>query len=133
MKKDCLRSIVGENVRIERMARDIPIDVLSEMLNLSPGFVGLIERGQRGASSLTLYKLSTIFGLPVDALFYPRTSKAITLKEDTEDLTKTSGHKEIEDMISDFSDKELDFLISMLKNIRTMNRSSTGDDEEEDV
>jgi len=52
MTKLKLRAIIGENVRNERIARDISIDELSEMIGLTPGFVGLIECGQGGAQHL---------------------------------------------------------------------------------
>ena len=69
MTKKALRTIIGENIRQERMARNISLEELAAILGLTSGFVGLIERGQRGATPITLLKLSTAFGLPVDRFF----------------------------------------------------------------
>ena len=130
MTKNVLRNIMGENIRIERISRGFSIDELSEILGLTAGFVGLIERGQRGATPLTLYKLSKIFGLSIDSFYYPRQS-ASNLNEEPE-ITVEIKRKKIESLISDFSEKELDFVILMIKNLRVMNRQPGEEEDGED-
>ena len=121
MTKKRLRSIIGENIRSERISRNISMDELAELLKLTPGFVGLIERGQRGATATTLLKLSDIFDMPVDLFFHCKEDSSLSLEEEPahQNLSK---RKKVESLIADFSNEELDFVISMLKNLRAMNR-----------
>ena len=69
INKEQLRITIGNNIRLERLARKISIEELAEQLNLTPGFVGLIERGTRGTSAYTLARLSEIFNIPIDQIF----------------------------------------------------------------
>lgn len=39
---------IGAKIREEREKRQLTIEELAEILNIAPGFLGLIERGQRG-------------------------------------------------------------------------------------
>ena len=122
MTKKQLRTIAGENIRRERLARDMSLDELADMLQLTTGFVGLIERGQRGAAPITLYKLSNIFGVSIDVFFRHNSNGPLSLAE--EPATKENTRREkINSLISDFTDSELDFIISMIKNVRAMNHS----------
>ena len=131
MTKDKIKIVIGENVRKERVARNISLDELAEMLGLSPGFVGLIERGQRGATANTLFNLSRVFGMSIDNFFYEDQSSPLSLGEDSGKLKvhKEVKHMKIESLIFDFSDPELDFIISIIKGIRIMNRSRVDDSE----
>lgn len=69
MSKEQLRTLIGENIRKERLAHHMTIDQLSKSLGQSPGFVGLIESGKRGATSDTLLKLAKIFDVSIDSFF----------------------------------------------------------------
>lgn len=116
MTKSRLRIIIGENIRSERIARDISIDELSEMLELTPGFVGLIERGQRGTTSNTLYRLSEAFDMPIDLLF--RNSKGASLSFGEESLNACALKKrKVASFISSFSEDELEFILGVIKNL----------------
>lgn len=127
MTKDRLRMIIGENVRNERTARNISMDELSEMLELSPGFVGLIERGHRGTTPITLYKLADVFGISIDELFY---SPSLSFSEERAPKDQ-ANRKKIDSLIVDFSEKELEFVVSVLKGVRAMNRSKVESDLDE--
>ena len=134
MTKERLRIIIGENIRNERISRNISIDELAEMLELTSGFVGLIERGQRGTTSSTLFKLADVFGVSIDTLFYRGEDSSMRLSEEPTGEVK---RKKISSLISDFSDKELDFVINVVKSFRLTNRSPIKSehgyaDEEED-
>ena len=121
MTKAGLRSRIGENIRSERQARNMSIDELAELLELTPGFVGLIERGRRGATAYTLYKLSDIFAIPVDSIF-TNTQKQPSerISEEKKPNGITSRRLKIACMIYDFTEAELDFIICMIQNIKTM-------------
>jgi len=129
MTKSRLRIIIGENIRNERIARDISIDELSEMLDLTPGFVGLIERGQRGTTSNTLYRLSEVFDIPIDALFRNNKDSSLSFGEGSLDTTAIKRRK-IASFISGFKEDELEFIIGVIKSLcRLRNRSINDEDD----
>lgn len=59
---------IGAKIREEREKRQLTIEELAEILNIAPGFLGLIERGQRGTRLKNLFKIATFFGLSMDQL-----------------------------------------------------------------
>lgn len=132
MRKEKLRALIGENIRSERISRNISIDELAEMLELTSGFVGLIERGQRGTTPTTLYKLSEIFGKSIDAFFHEDTSNPLFLSEEPE-KQRNVKRKKVASFISDLSERELDFIIAMIKNLRSVTRSAYDDVENEEI
>ena len=119
MTKTQLRYIIGENIRSVRMSRNMSIDELADMLELTSGFVGLIERGQRGATPITLLKLADVFGTSIDTFFFRSSgdSMSISFAEEPETLSK---RKKIFSLISDFSVAELSFVIQMVKSLRLL-------------
>ena len=132
MRKEKLRAQIGENIRNERISRNISIDELAEMLGLTSGFVGLIERGQRGTTPTTLYKLSEIFDKSIDAFFHEDVSKALFLSEAPEEQKKIKRSK-VSSFVADLSERELDFVIAMIKSLRSVTRSAYDDMEDEDI
>lgn len=62
------RKIIGTNIRFKRKEYNLTIEDLSEILDIAPGFLGLIERGQRGTSIVNLAKISDFFGVTLDDL-----------------------------------------------------------------
>ena len=75
MTKEKLRLIIGGNIKQERLSRGMTIDEVSELMNLTPGFVGLIERGERGITILNLCKLTEIFGVDINRFLVEITDK----------------------------------------------------------
>lgn len=128
MTKERLRIIIGENIRTERIARNISIDELAELLELTSGFVGLIERGQRGTTPNTLFKLADVFGSSIDSFFYRENSSSIPLAEESENL-KEVKRKKLNSLTSDFSEDEMDFIIRVVKGVRQMHRTKVDDNE----
>lgn len=122
---------MGENIRNERMARNMSIDELAELLELTSGFVGLIERGRRGATAYTLLKLSDIFGMPIDNIFLKPSSLALSMEEESTRQTKAKRNK-ISSLVADLSEKELDFLVRMIKGIKSMNHVRVVQDDNDD-
>lgn len=134
MTKEQLRKTIGENIRSERIARNMSIDELAELLELTSGFVGLIERGRRGATAYNIYKLSEIFGLSVEKLFAVHESPRVKLNEDS--AVKNKRNK-LQSLSFDLTDQELDFLIQMVKMVRQLRNNeylpmSIDEDEEEE-
>ncbi len=135
MTKEMFRKIVGENIRKERLNRGMSIDELAELLELTTGFVGLIERGRRGATAYNLFKLSEIFNSPIDYLVMEHDSSSSVLKErdKTDHLQKKKS--KITSYIYDLGEAELDFVISVIKGMKRMNKElyiQIGELDEED-
>ncbi len=126
MNKGSLKKAIGENIREARIKKDMSIDELSELLELSPGFVGLIERGQRGATAYTLYKLSEIFQTKIDN-FFSGSSQPVSLKEENPVNVK---REKVQTILYGLNTAELDFVIDMIKNLKQMNAAQTGSDVE---
>ena len=127
MTKERLRFVIGNNIRNVRVARDMSIDELSELLDLTSGFVGLIERGQRGATAYTLYKLSDIFNIPVDDIF----AENIKLAEDSDSAVKVKRSKVIS-LLHNLSCAELDYLAESIKNLSKLRHELLGETQIED-
>jgi len=128
MTKVEFRKAVGENIRSERLQRNMSIDELAELLELTSGFVGLIERGRRGATAYNIHRLSEIFGLSVDKLYMsPNTSSKVTVSEDT---SSNIRYRRLMSLSYDLSDTELDFLITTIKGLRQLRASNNSIDED---
>lgn len=107
--------IIGSNIRFERQKRDLTIDELSEILNIAPGFLGLIERGQRGTSIKNLCKIANIFNITLDTLItQPLCSSHVLNEESSIDEKRRTALTYLTSM----EEKEIDFFISCMKNFK---------------
>lgn len=61
---------LGERVKRERIKNGLTIEKLSECIDTSPPFIGLVERGQSGLSLESLCALSTVLGVSTDYLLF---------------------------------------------------------------
>ena len=61
---------IGNRIRIERENFDMTREKLSELLNLSPYFIGQIERGERKMSINTLINISECLHISIDYLIF---------------------------------------------------------------
>ena len=113
MEKEELRKIIGQNIRDFRCASGINILELADTLNLSSGFLGLMERGERGTTALILYKLSELFSEPIDSFF--RHNKEIQYEGEFNKL-----QKRIQCLTYDFTASELTLLTYVIYGIRDM-------------
>ena len=102
-----LRIIMGENVRKTRTNCGLSIYELAELLGITHGFLGSIERGERGTTPLALLKLSKIFNVPIEHFFFKN------------DYTTDSYKSRIEALTYDFTESELDFVIYMMEGVKS--------------
>jgi len=65
---------IGNRIRIEREKFDMTRENLSEILNISPYFLGQLERGERKMSINTLINLSECLHISIDYLFFEKVS-----------------------------------------------------------
>ena len=115
-----LRDKVGKRIKEEREARNMSVEELANLLNISTSYLNLIERGERGTVQMRLYRLSQIFGLPIDALFDGKKKTGITAVE--------SRRNKLVSITNDMSEKELECLISAAKGLRGLRPDVAVDD-----
>jgi len=113
-----LDEIIGINIRIERQNRDFTRDELAEMLDLTVSHMGLIERGERGATAVTLAKLSRVLSLPIDKFFTPQSIPA--LQEERVDA-KTNLRKKINSLILNLDEDKLALVVHIIQGLNKMN------------
>lgn len=67
-----LYALIGSRLREERKTRGLSIEKLAELAEITPSFLGLIERGERKLSVLTLDNLSKALRMPPCELMRPQ-------------------------------------------------------------
>ena len=130
------RKDIGANIRYERTIRNMSIDELAEMLHLSTAFIGLIERGQRGAKLSNLIRMTEIFGITINDLIYGRRSNELEIKEENEGASLATKKSTISTLLYDLDGDELDFVISNIRSLRILkssrNAAEYADDEDDE-
>ena len=114
------RKRIGANIRYERTIRNISIDELAEMLHLSTAFIGLIERGQRGAKLSNLIKTAEIFGININDLIYGTHGNTLEIKEESEAALLSVKKNTISSLLYDLDCNELDLIISNIRSLRIL-------------
>ena len=120
MTKKQLRVMMGSNIRNERKARHLSIEEFAELLGLTPGFIGLIERGDRGATPHTLYKISDVFEMSLGPLFSDNGSNVMNEPESARKVKRAK----IASLITGLTENEMDFVIQMIKGVKLMNHNA---------
>lgn len=59
----------GKNLKSLRLERDLTQLELAEILDMSPNFVGMIERGERNTTVENVYKISRALNIKPEDLF----------------------------------------------------------------
>jgi len=115
--KDRLDRVIGHNIRTERELRKMSRDELAETLDLTVSHMGLIERGERGATAVTLEKLSHVFSIPIDNFFAASDKPAPggTNEGDKSDLS--GNRRKIATLLTRLNEKETEFVIHIIKGI----------------
>jgi len=63
-----IKKTLGARIREERLKKGWTIEKLAEYMDLSPSFLGSVERGEKALSIEKLYRASEIFGVTTDSL-----------------------------------------------------------------
>ena len=131
-RKARIDSIIGQNIRNEREIRKMSREDLAEAMELTVSHMGLIERGERGATAVTLEKLARTFAIPVDNFFNESESASSVLREDGYDGKGTLAplQKKISSLITRFSEQELEFLIHVIKGMVPLSHSRKSESNE---
>jgi transcriptional regulator with XRE-family HTH domain len=96
-------NVLGRRIREERTNRNLTIEQLSELVNLSPSYLGLVERGERGLSVEKLIKIADVFGIAVDSLLQDGTESTV------------SRFAELEALMSNMRDEDIRFIVEFVK------------------
>ena len=114
MTKRQLDVILGTNIREARILRGLSVDELAGLLGFTSGALGLMERGERGATTLTLSKLAIIFDKPVGDFFKP------SQEEPMEEIQMR--RKKVLSLISDFSNEDVSLITYIIRGVRQRNK-----------
>jgi len=126
-KKDKARldKIIGRNIRTERELRRITRDELAEVADLTVSHLGLIERGERGATPVTLEKVVRAFGITIDSLFKERVIiRGASYKEKSPPAEDAYG-KKFSTLTTQLNEAELEFLTYIIKGMIKMRTDSS--------
>jgi len=127
-EKDRLDEIIGKNIRLEREARRLSRDELAEMMELTSSHMGLIERGERGATAVTLSMLSKSFDIPIDHLFTNPNKGGLSMYEE-KDFAPQANRKKIQSLMTCLDEDQLQFVVHTIKGLISMQQSSADKDE----
>ncbi|MBU3181620.1 helix-turn-helix domain-containing protein [Clostridium psychrophilum] len=93
---------IGNRIRIEREKFDMTREKFSELLNLSPYFLGQIERGERKMSINTLINISECLHISIDSLFF-------------EQINANTNNDVLHSLINKCSEKEVKVIEGLIK------------------
>ncbi len=115
--------IIGANIRYERKRRGMTIDDFARVIGMAPGFLGLIERGQRGTSMTNLVAIADFFGITMDQLIRQDIATGSTLNS-TKMTKSEKDRKALNSMISVMSDEKIQILTA---NAKILNKYDIGE------
>ncbi|MCL2874596.1 MAG: helix-turn-helix domain-containing protein [Defluviitaleaceae bacterium] len=115
MTRQELRETIGENIRIERKARNLSTDELAKLMDVSTSLLNLIERGKRSLTMHNSTKLAQIFNMPLDRFVEKTENPKNSPFEITPDILR---RKKLESLIVGLGDHELEFVISVIKEFK---------------
>ena len=102
MQKDIDYAKIGNRIRIEREKFNMTRENLSELLNISPYFLGQIERGERKMSINTLINVSECLHISLDYLFF-------------EHVNINANNNALHSLINKCSEKEVKVIEGLIK------------------
>ena len=102
MKNEINYVEIGNRIRLEREKFDMTREKLAELLNLSPYFLGQIERGERKMSISTLINISECLHISIDYLFF-------------EQVNIDSNNNVLHSLINKCSEKEVNVIEGLIK------------------
>lgn len=105
--------MLGDRIRQKRKQLEISQEQLSEMCELSPAYVGLIERGVKKLSVVTLVKIANALKVNADYLL------GDSIKYDNSDMIEKATR-----MLSDMDDNEMKYTYELISNTRKFLKKS---------
>jgi len=102
-----VKNTLGSRIRQERLKKGWTIEHLSELVDLSPSSLGLVERSNRALSIEKLYAVSRVLEVTTDSL--------LNINSDLENTRADS----IMALVRDLSDKEFEFVMDIIRTMRS--------------
>lgn len=104
---------LGKRIRDERLKNKLTIEKLCELLDVSPSFIGLVERGTSGISIEKLCRLSEIFHVSTDYLIKGT-------QDNTPSAPKPENHAldALNAYLYNSTEDEILFILSLIKFIK---------------
>lgn len=106
---------IGANIRILRKSRGLTIEDLACVLDIAPGFLGLVERGTRGVSIANLNRICEFFDVTLEELVKEQVEVKPYVSE------KNSLKTKIQDLAFSLTEDELKVVISNIKKVVALN------------
>jgi len=100
---------IGRRVREERTLRGLSIEKLAELAEVTPSFLGLIERGERKLSVHTLDKITKALQAQPNELMQPQNKNAARWERKVSFLLNSQSER-----VKEYAFKALDCLIKNL-------------------
>lgn len=97
---------IGENVRAARQAKNLTLEQLAEIIEISESFLGVAERGSSGFSTETIIKIANALNVSADSLLMENANTATNPSDKLDTLIT---------LMKNSSDDELDFFIDYIK------------------
>lgn len=119
MKNDKVRinKTIGNNIKRERKLMGMSREELAEIIDLTPAHMGLIERGERGASHVVLERMTKIFGISYDSFFTDINEIPGHMTDNTE---KEAYYKQIFALVSTLDETALNAIVSIIKSVTNL-------------
>ena len=115
-EKAKLDVIVGRNIRYARDEHKMSREELAKMMGMTQSHMGLMERGERGATAVSLSKLAKIFDKPVDSFFKDAAHKKKSVWVDEEPEAQVYRNR-IKSIITLLSAKDLSIVVHLVKGL----------------
>lgn len=106
---------IGANIRKLRKSRGLTIEDLACVLDIAPGFLGLVERGTRGVSLANLHRICQFFDVTLDQIVREQVEAKPYVAE------KDSLKAKIQDLAFSLTDEELKIIISNMRKVAAIN------------
>ena len=113
--------IIGSNIRYERKRRGLTIDDFAKVIGMAPGFLGLIERGQRGTSVKNMVAIAEFFDISLDDLITKDLSNGGADMKDMENTRSAKARRALKSLVSSLTGDEIVFITSVIKSMNKMN------------
>ena len=113
--------IIGSNIRYERKRRGLTIDDFPKVIGMAPGFLGLIERGQRGTSVKNMVAIAEFFDISLDDLITKDLSNGGADMKDMENTRSAKARRALRSLVSSLTEDEIVFITSVIKSMNKMN------------
>jgi transcriptional regulator with XRE-family HTH domain len=101
------KKYIGENIRTTRKSKGLTIETLSELVGISPSFLGTLERGESSLSVETLISICRTLDVSADSIIINRDLATMPCTADKIDTVIT--------LLKNATDEELAFLIDYIK------------------